>query len=531
MRTLRFLLKSAGPRAVLLGPLGFVGAACSAALMAAIHRALNERDIHHEVLLAFAVFGCGRIVISYLSTVMLSNYAAKSVTELRREIIRRLLQVPYAHVERVGAARVNAALTQDVAVLEGALGSVPAAVTSAAVLLGGAVYLVYLSPFLFVAMSLLVLPCLLIFRAASNYAQVSYKARRAAYDRLYGHFRALTDGTKELKLHAARRKAFLEGPVQETTETLLVQDVAMRERHASAHVMNQLLLLVVLAVVLFWVPEGSTLRTEVGSGYLLVGLYLMSPLAALTRTWPLFRAAEAAMHSLDTLGVRLRGLQEEADADPTVRPNATRIALQAASYRYEDERAFTLGPLSLELAPGEIVFVVGGNGSGKTTLGRLLTGLYAPTSGEVLWDGKPVDDTNRDLYRQLWSVVFSDLYLFDRLYGLDPHELQQRGAALLKQLGLEGVVSLDGGALSSLNVSQGQRKRLGLFVALLEDRPLYAFDEWAADQDPEWKRIFYRELLPSLRARGKGVIVITHDDRYFDAADRLLRLQDGELAG
>ncbi len=530
MRTLRFLLKSAGPRAVLLGPLGLIGAACNAALMAAIHRALNERDLSHQILLAFVAFGCGRIAVSYFSTVLLGNYASKSVTELRREIIRRLLAVPYRHVERMGAARVNAALTQDVLVLESALGSVPPAVTSAAMLLGGALYLVYLSPLLFAAMSLLVLPCLWIFRLASRYAQVSYTQRRAAYDRLFGHFRALTEGTKELKLHAARRRTFLEGPVHETTETLLVQDVAMRSRYARAHVLNQLLLLVVLGIVLFWVPEGSSLRAQVGTGYLLVGLYLMSPLAALGRVWPLFRAAEAAMQSLDSLGIRLRGMPEEAEADATARPSVTHIELRAASYRYDDERTFTLGPLTLQLAPGEVVFVVGGNGSGKTTLGRLLTGLYAPSAGEVCWDGKVVDASNRDLYRQLWSVVFSDLYLFDKLYGLDPAELEQRGATLLAQLGLEGVVSLKDGKLSSLDVSQGQRKRLGLFVALLEDRPLYAFDEWAADQDPEWKRTFYRELLPSLRARGKGVIVITHDDRYFDAADRLLHLRDGELA-
>jgi putative ATP-binding cassette transporter len=149
----------------------------------------------------------------------------------------------------------------------------------------------------------------------------------------------------------------------------------------------------------------------------------------------------------------------------------------------------------------------------------------------LLWDGQLVDAQHRDAYRQLWSAVFSDLYLFERLYGLDPTGLQARATHLLDKLGLAGVVSVQDGAFSSLDVSQGQRKRLGLFVALLEDRPLYLFDEWAADQDPEWKHIFYRELLPELRAQGKGVVVITHDDRYFDAADRVLVLHDGQLDG
>jgi putative ATP-binding cassette transporter len=172
---------------------------------------------------------------------------------------------------------------------------------------------------------------------------------------------------------------------------------------------------------------------------------------------------------------------------------------------------------------------VGGNGSGKTTLGRVLSGLYAPTSGALRWDGAEVTVEALDRYRQLWSVVFSDPHLFDRLYGLESAELDGRAARLLERLGLAPVLGVQAGAFSRLELSQGQRKRVAMLVALLEDRPCYLFDEWAADQDPDWKRTFYRELLPELKRRGKAVVVITHDDRYFDAADELLVLRDGVL--
>ncbi|HEX7479076.1 MAG TPA: cyclic peptide export ABC transporter [Polyangiales bacterium] len=529
MRTLRFLLQSAGPLALLLGPLGFASAGFNAGLMATIHRALTERQLGHDVVLAFIGFGLGRALSGYLSTVLLGNHATKTVTELRRDIIARLPTVPYRLFERVGAGRVHAALTQDLIVLESALSSVPTAVTSAAMLVGGAAYLAYLNPVLFLGCSALVLPCFFVFRLAARHADAAYSLQRAAYDRLYHHFGALTQGMKELKLHAARRLSFLEGPVRETTNTLREQDVASRSRYALASVVNQALVLGMLATVLFLVPQGSALRTQVGSGYVLVGLYLMSPLAALSRMWPTFRAAEFAMQSLQDLGIRLQSAQDEASADPSIQPGVTRIELHSATHRYDDERNFVLGPISLQLVPGEVVFVVGGNGSGKTTLGRLLAGLYEPSSGELLWDGQLVDAQHRDAYRQLWSAVFSDPYLFDRLYGLDPTNLEQRATQLLSKLQLTGIVRVTDGTFSSLEVSQGQRKRLGLFVALLEDRPLYLFDEWAADQDPQWKQTFYRELLPELRARGKGVVVITHDDRYFDAADRLLVLHDGQL--
>jgi len=99
----------------------------------------------------------------------------------------------------------------------------------------------------------------------------------------------------------------------------------------------------------------------------------------------------------------------------------------------------------------------------------------------------------------------------------------------LTQLHLERKVLLVDGALSTTALSQGQRKRLALLTAWLEERPIYVFDEWAADQDPTFKRVFYEELLPELRRAGRTVLVISHDDRYFHLADRLLRLESGQL--
>jgi putative ATP-binding cassette transporter len=159
----------------------------------------------------------------------------------------------------------------------------------------------------------------------------------------------------------------------------------------------------------------------------------------------------------------------------------------------------------------------------------VLTGLYGPTEGELIWDGEAVTAERRDTYRQLWSGLFSELQLFDRLYGLFGMRNEAQARSLLQRLGLARIVQVGNGKLSTHNLSRGQQKRLALLVGLLEDRPVYLFDEWAADQDPEFRRTFYRELLPELRAQGKAVVVITHDDRYFDAADRLIQLQDGRV--
>ena len=180
---------------------------------------------------------------------------------------------------------------------------------------------------------------------------------------------------------------------------------------------------------------------------------------------------------------------------------------------------------------GELVFLIGGNGSGKTTLAKLLVGLYVPEAGEIRWHGQSITDDNRESYRQHFSAVFSDFYLFDSLLGLDTVKLDTRARDYLVQLQLNHKVQVEDGRLSTLDLSQGQRKRLALLTAYLEDRSFYVFDEWAADQDPLFKQFFYLQLLPELQARDKTVLVITHDDQYFHMADRCLKLEEGKFQG
>jgi putative pyoverdin transport system ATP-binding/permease protein len=195
-----------------------------------------------------------------------------------------------------------------------------------------------------------------------------------------------------------------------------------------------------------------------------------------------------------------------------------------------EEMGFLLGPISLTLLPGEITFIVGGNGSGKSTLAKLITGLYPPRTGSIQLDGVPITDDNREWYRQHFSAIFSDFYLFDSYLGFNHTDLDQEVQSYLKQLQLEHKVQVKDGVLSTTNLSQGQRKRLALLTAYLEDRPVYLFDEWASDQDPHFRDLFYRQILMRLKELGKAVVVITHDDRYFSLADNLIKLDYGQVA-
>jgi putative ATP-binding cassette transporter len=206
------------------------------------------------------------------------------------------------------------------------------------------------------------------------------------------------------------------------------------------------------------------------------------------------------------------------------------IALDEVVHSYASEDgAFVLGPISCAFERGEIVLLAGGNGSGKSTLAKVLTGLYEPEAGAIRVDGRAIGPDDREAYRQLFSAVFSPFYLFDALLGISGDGVDDRARAALDRLGLSSKVTVDGGRLSTIDLSQGQRRRLALVTALLEDRPYFVFDEWAADQDAGYKQWFYTELLPDLKRMGKTALVISHDERYYGAADRVLRLDQGRL--
>jgi putative pyoverdin transport system ATP-binding/permease protein len=203
-------------------------------------------------------------------------------------------------------------------------------------------------------------------------------------------------------------------------------------------------------------------------------------------------------------------------------------------FRYTDQlsdASFQIGPLDFTLRNGDLVFITGGNGSGKSTLLRVLAGLYPPDSGEITLDGERVDESNRDAYRALMSAIFFDYHLFRRLYGIaepNAEEIER----LLRQFRLEDKTGVSNGEFRTLELSGGQRRRLALIVSLLEKRPILLLDEWTAEQDPEFRRKFYEELLPQILQAGVTVVAITHDDRYLDELAlpaRRIRMDEGRV--
>ena len=365
---------------------------------------------------------------------------------------------------------------------------------------------------------------------------IMIELKKASEQRLV-FFDALTDllhGFKETKFSRKRSKQVL-GRVVDGTEQLREITIRSHILFDENYIFTNCVLFTLLCVLTMILPQYVDLPPETIGPLAATVLFAWNPIAGLAGGLPAYLRSNVALEYIEELEAKLDAIASEVaegeDAKDPWGGSFERLELRRLGFAYEsseDRRGFEVGPIDLEVRAGQIVFIVGGNGSGKTTLFKALTGLYGSSGGELRVDGVAVEGSNMAAYRELFAVIFSDFHLFKRVYGeLDADE--REAARLLELMQLSEKTSFSEGAFSELRLSTGQRKRLAMVVALLEDRPLCAFDEWAADQDPEFREFFYRELIPMLVARGKTVIAVSHDDRYFDCADTLVRLDYGAV--
>lgn len=536
MRLIKFLLRYSPKLIFLAIAAGVICGAANTALLAIISAVLTGGPVSSRQLALGFVGLC--IVVALFRVVnelLLAQLGQNALVDLRMQLCRKILGIPLRNLEELGPHRIMTVLTEDVPNITGVVTAMPTIFINAAVVLTCLIFLGWLSWVLLLAViALMVLGILTYQIPIVRAARHGLRAREAA-DSLQNHLRALTNGFKELKLHGERREAFMTGSLQATSESLREHNMNVWKIFTLASSWGQLLVFVVIGLLLFALPTVKNISVQVLTGYTLTILYMMNPLQLIMNVLPGMGRANISLKKVEDLGFELTARSTENTIQFPLKPQPSwrTLELQGVMYSYKrdgEDQNFVLGPIDLTFYPGELVFLVGGNGSGKTTLAKIIIGLYAPESGEVRFNGQALTDETRDLYRSNFSVVFTDFYLFDKLLGLDSPELDQHAQEYIKQLQLANKVSVKDGALSTTELSQGQRKRLALLTAYLEDRPIYLFDEWAADQDPYFKEVFYLQLLPELKARGKTIIVISHDDRYYHVGDRVVKLEESRLA-
>ncbi len=508
----------------------------SAAVLAVVATGLSRLTAPSTALLAtFAALVLVATATRIASQLLLLHLAQGTLVSLRMQLCGRILAAPLSELERVGAARLLATLTDDVQAVADAVQGIPFLCFSGATLAGCLAYLAWLSPGVLLATIAVMLPGVLSYQWVEGRAMLALRSARERHGALMGYLKGLIEGVKELKLHGPRRQAYLRDALEATAAATRRDVFRGMSLYSIAGAWTQLLLLVLLGVLLFALPRWYTIEPAVLSAFALTVLYMLRPVDFVLHMLPILIRAGVALEQVESLGLSLATRAEPCLATGLAGggPRApTTISLHGIRHSYQaddEEEPFVLGPIDLELRAGEVVLLTGGNGSGKSTLAKVLTGLYPPSAGEIRLDGRPIAPDDPESYRQLFTAIFADFHLFDRWYGLDSLAVAQGAGPLLERLHLTRQVRLGDQGPVTAGLSQGQRKRLALLTAFLEDRPVYLFDEWAADQDPHFKEVFYRELLPALRRRGKLVLVITHDDRYFDAGDRRVRLEEGRI--
>ena len=533
MKLLYYLLKTSKKNFIIASLSSVVTGVCSTFLIKSIHETLNNGI---EDILTFSI-KVGVLLIAYPAFAVLSSYKLAKLTQtiihnLRVQLSTKILNSDYSSVEK-NKEKLLPMLTHDITIISTAINRFPGIVTGLTTVIGLFAYMVWISPVLF-GFTIVVfgLTFLLVSRTLPLLKKYTYQARMK-WNEVFIELEAVVKGIKELSLNQKLKQTFLED--QLTVKSDQEKDLKVKESVVNSLLsrMTDVMLLFGIVILIFVIYFTSIVPFDLLGQFLLISLFTVSPLSSATGFLGNIKAIQVALDNIEQMGLSLDGDDQkvhilEADNE---KPGA--VELKGTTYTYyndtEDDQ-FLLGPINLKIQPNEVLFIVGGNGSGKTTLAKLLLGLYVPQDGEIIYNGESIHATNLNAYRDQYKAIFDDSYLFDKLLVKAKDLPDDYAMNLIKAFRLEKKVSISNGSFSTTRLSQGQTHRLRLISAIMEDANIYLFDEWAANQDPSFKKVFYHEIIPDLKRRGKTVIAITHDELFFDSADRVVKLRNGNIA-
>lgn len=484
----------------------------------------------------------GYMLIVFLSTVFytyllnvifqkkLNKYTFKILYENEKKLFNQILKAPLKTIEKFGTERFYTAM-EDLRLFADLPFTITHTVSSVLMLVLGVVYMYTLSPLsATIVIILIVLVAVCYFVVMNSMSQEVGKLRKLN-DSYYGYIEDLISGFKELKLSSSRRKNIMGkylGPNRDKSEGL---DFRINYIFLSINMISQYGLYFVIAAIMFVLPALGILERSDVIAYVVVILFISGPINNIINLQQAYTRFMVANTRIKRFKSDFQLDTEDAEKNLIVDNNFQSIEFKDVCFAYEnkdDEEMFALGPVNLEINKGEVLFIVGGNGSGKSTFINVLTGLYKPSIGEILINGEKTEDLNMDLEDSI-AAIFTNNYIFSNNYDNYTIEKNEEYKRLLEVMKLHEVVTDDKEESARRNFSKGQSKRMSMIFALLEEKPILILDEWAADQDPHFRKYFYEELIPRLRDQGKTIIAVTHDDAYFHEADRIIKFDYGKI--
>lgn len=528
-----YLCRLAGPSLPASIVASLVAAAANLYLMSIIISAFRpgDRSTHH--LLGFAALCIALLLTRTFSQILLIRVTQDTVYHLQVKISKQVSLMQQEALEALGSIPVLSVLSDDINVISALGTQVPALMMNVCIFVGVLVYVLYLSTPAFVMLFLMVLVSTGGYKLLAKNTSGLMKAYRARQEMVLQSVSSLIAGSKELRLNQNKHDMVL-AEVEQFADEARTYGFSAWRRHSIAaawaytsYFMTVGVLIVCAQLRMFGLDQRSALAAVFGI------LFLKGAIETIFSVIPTMGRAEVAFKRVEEIGVTLASNESTAITAHSLRKQSDaefeRIKLVDIEYAYSSPHSqFHLGPLSMEVRQGEILFIAGGNGAGKTSLLKLLCGLYSPSSGRIRLDTTEITALHVHSYRQLFSAVFQEFQVFKILDSSDEKRLRV-AREYIQEFQLDHCVSVNNNGYVAGTLSRGQQKRLALAVSLLEDKRIHVFDEWAADQDPHFRTYFYDTLLPRMKREGKTVIAVTHDDSWYHVADRILWLSDGQL--
>ena len=453
------------------------------------------------------------------------------VYRFRLNIIYLVLKSDLRLFDKVSKSEIRTTINRDTQIVSQAVVSLVGVVQSCSILFFSLIYLAtlsWISSILILAFLLISMSAFIAFEKTARDGLVASFVNETA---TFNYFDQFLSGFQEIKMSSQKANSFIHDLILSAKKTRqLRQDSQVTIGAIFSYI--QVSLYFVVGMVIFLVPLLSDGFQDVVAKVATTSLFMLGSFQGVFQSIPMVINAETSAGQLLNLQKRLEDAALPIKEEDQTLDQVNTLSFDQISYQYPEQNEITrfdLGPISYAFEAGKTYFVRGSNGAGKTTFIRILLGLYVPTSGTISINGNIVNQPTNGAYRDLFAVVFSDFYLFKKLYGIGPAKLIE-AKSLVQMFRLEDKVSVLDDEFDTINLSTGQRKRLALMEALLEDKPFVVLDEWAADQDPEFRRYFYQVLIPYMKKLGKTVIAISHDDKYYDCADEIITIDKGKLA-
>lgn len=453
-----------------------------------------------------------------------------AIYTIRIRLTRKIRQVELSFMEEQGGNSLYARFTRSDALISQAIPQITGAAQMSVLLIFSFLYLAYISPLSFLISMVAVIIAAFLFLLKTQRIKamlLEVQNKEVTYFKSISH---LINGFKEVKINRQKGDAILQNIASQSAEIETIKiEVGKQESRLWGH--GRILVYTLLPILIFVVPSVSEVQTDNIYKISSTILFITGPIAILINIMPVLNRVHLSIESLMQLEAEMdQAIAREEQTDSgLVLTDFSTVGMKDASFSYPEQGSdFIAGPFNELINQGEMLFIVGGNGSGKSTFIKLLTGLYYPDKGDIYVGSTKIDKTSYAAYRDLFAVIYTDFHLFDKFYGvenIDPNEVNN----WIKKMNMQDKVEYRNGGFTRTSLSTGQRKRLAFIAAMLEDKPILVMDEFAADQDPQFRRYFYETLLPEVQAMGKTIIAVTHDDHYFHVADRVLKMEEGRM--